>query len=75
VSFTPRTAGKVTFMVQMSDDGQKWVTIAVGRTEPTVTLTSDQARARRVRIFAGNGFRSSPPVIVRLPASARGPSP
>jgi hypothetical protein len=69
------SAGKVTFTLYASDYGKKWMTIVVGRSEPKVMLTSDQARSRMVRIVASNDFRSSAPVVVRLSASTCGPRP
>ena len=61
-------AGTVTYTVQTSDDGKVWSTIAVGLTEPSLMLISDeeQTGARMVRVIASNGFRSAPPVVLRL---------
>jgi hypothetical protein len=56
----------ISYTVQISDDGTAWRTIAIGLKRPSVTLSTDQARARIVRVIASNGFRSSTPAVIRL---------
>jgi hypothetical protein len=56
----------ITYTVQISDDGTAWRTIAVGLKRPSVILSTDQVRARMVRVIASNGFRSSTPAVIRL---------
>jgi hypothetical protein len=59
-------AGTVTYTVQTSDNGKTWHTIAVGLTEPSLTLTPDQSRARMARVSASNSFRSAAPMMIHL---------
>ena len=62
----PATAGKVTFMVQAPGDGNQRMTIAVGLSQPSVTLSADQAKLSTIRVTANNGFRASPPTVIHL---------
>jgi hypothetical protein len=67
----PASAGRVTYVVQVSTDGQAWETIAAGFIDPALTLSAEQARMRMARIIISNGFRKSAPVTIRLtPAQA-----
>jgi len=58
--------GTVTYTVQISNDGNAWSTIAVGLTEPKVTLGPEHAGAKMARVIASSGFRSAPPVVIQL---------
>jgi hypothetical protein len=69
---SPASAGKVTFTVQVLDNTKKWMTIAIGLTEPTMMLSPEQAQLSVVRIIASNGFRSSNPVVIRMPSTRPG---
>jgi hypothetical protein len=71
----PVSKGKVTFTVQVSNDGKQWETIAIGLTESTVTLSQTQAKARMVRVITSNGFRSSSPVMTHLQPTKPAPRP
>ena len=62
----PATAGNVTFTVQLLSDSNQWLAIAVGIADPEVTLSAEQAEANKLRLFASNGFRSSPPVEINM---------
>jgi hypothetical protein len=63
--------GNVSYSVQISMDGKTWELVAVGLTTTELTLPSDVARSRMLRVIATNGFRDSVPATVRL----RGPPP
>jgi hypothetical protein len=57
---------RITYTVQISNDGNSWSTIAVGLTEPTLTLTPEQAQARMARIVASSGFSSATPIVIKF---------
>ena len=63
---SPAGVARITYTVQISSDGKSWSTIATGLTEPTLTLTPEQAQARMARIIASNGFSSAAPIVLRL---------
>jgi hypothetical protein len=57
----------LTYYVQASPDGERWETIAMSLTKPTLKLSSEQLRSyRRFRVVANNGFNNSVPVEIAL---------
>jgi hypothetical protein len=60
------SVGRVTYTVLAPEAGNRWVTIAVGLTEPTLALSIDQSKLATLRLSENNGFRTSPPVDVHL---------
>lgn len=61
----------LTYLVQISSDGEKWDTIATGLKASKLTVTEAQLQGgpRRVRVIASDGFNVSQPAIVEIPAA------
>ncbi|MEO5819919.1 MAG: hypothetical protein ABIT71_05395 [Vicinamibacteraceae bacterium] len=58
----------LTYLVQLSGEGDTWETVATGLTVSKVTLTDEQIgpRPRRVRVIANDGFNVSEPATIEI---------
>jgi hypothetical protein len=56
----------LTYTVQGSRDGKKWMTLAAGLTDPHLTLLAQQ-QMPWFRVIANDGFNDSEPTIIRSP--------
>jgi len=58
----------LTYLVQLSGEGNTWETVSTGLTVSKVTLTDEQIgpRPRRVRVIANDGFNVSEPATIEI---------
>lgn len=63
----PASVGNITYTVLGSTDNKHWTAIAVGLTQPKLTLSSGQMKLRALRVTATNGFRNSLPANIAVP--------
>lgn len=58
----------LTYLVQLSGEGDTWETVATGLTVSKVTLTDEQIGPgpRRVRVIANDGFNVSEPATIEI---------
>jgi hypothetical protein len=61
-------ANPLTYLVQLSGEGDTWETVATGLTVSKVTLTDERIgpRPRRVRVIANDGFNVSEPATIEI---------
>ncbi len=59
---------KLTYLVQISDEGSTWDTLAIGLKESTLKLTAEQLHGahHRIRVIANDGYNESNPVTLDL---------
>ena len=58
----------LTYLVQLSGEGDTWETVATGLKVSKLTLTEEQMgpRPRRVRVIANDGFNASEPATIEV---------
>lgn len=62
---------RLTYLVQISGDGETWETLATGLAASKLTVTDEQLKggSRRVRVIANDGFNVSEPATIEIPAA------